>query len=404
METLRDVFAGGFPPAVYGKTPEEIEATVGQAIERVFRDEDGMLRSGVNGRTMEPLTVEEVKDRPDGKGGYAEHSSVPNWVKPLWMNYENAGQASGVYLEALCAKAQVTKDPAAHEAARRTVEAILTLWENAAATTHPSGGGGRGWFPKPYAGIRDVGEMHECSADQYCDITLGLHRYYRQLASAEEKRKIEEVVCSFAQWWYEHDYCGVYFGQAIWWKRLHEHSMATAFFLYLNALAYSWNPGRKFREGFDLWIELTDKLFPAEPVWVCMNGVTLGCLERLLDLRADMGDFWRKAAAHQARLLAACVEKRTGFNVRQQIGGYAAHYLAIAGQLTGEEKYFALARDCLRACTRREDFYAYVRGQDVAALTSKENGDDCRDVFWCELHVHWLAGYWKMQLCGRETT
>ena len=277
-EMTTDVFEGDFPPASYGKTPEEVEATISQVIERVFRDDDGMLRSCVNGRTMKPMRVEDVKDRPQGMGTHAENSDIPREFKPIWTNYENTGQASGTYLEALCAKWQVTGDAHVRELARRTVQAIFMLWENASKSEHPLGGGGKGWFPKPYGGIQNVTGMHECSADQYMDVTLGLHSYYHTLASEDEKRKIEEIVISFADWWYDHDYCGVYFGHAIYWKRLPWHSMAVGFFLYLNALAQSWSPCRKFEHGFGIWLERKNALCNAAAGF----GGQLNCLERLI--------------------------------------------------------------------------------------------------------------------------
>ncbi len=397
-EMTKDVFEGDFPPVSYGKTLEEVEATIGQVVERIFRDDDGILLSCVNGRTMKAMRIEDVKDRPHGLGTFVENSSIPRWVKPIWTNYENAGQASGNYLEALCAKAQITGDPKVHELARRTVDAIVTLWENAAATKHPNGGGGRGWFPKPYAGIRDVGEMHECSADQYCDVTLGLHSYYGTLASEQEKRKIEEIVVSFANWWYDHDYCGVYLGQAIWWKRLEGHSLAASFFLYLNALAYSWSPCRKFQHGFEIWLELKDMLYPPEPIWVCGNGIAIECLERLIDLRPDLADYWRITAAHQARLLAACVTEKTALNKTYEVNGFASHYLTIAHRLMPNKGYDLLVQQCLETCTRREHFYHVRRGLRVADLDKREIGDDMLDVLLCELHVHWLAAYWKSRL------
>ena len=390
-----DVFDGDFPPASYGRTIEEVEVTIAQVVERVFRDDDGILRSCVHGRTMKPMRAEDVKNRPQGLGTFAENSSIPRRVKTTWVNYENAGQASGTYLEALCAKACMTDDPRVHEPARRTVDALVTLWENAAATMHPNGGGGSGWLPKPYAGIHDVAEMHECSADQYCEVTLGLHSYYLTMASEREKKMIEEIIVSFADWWYDHDYCGVYFGQAIWWKRLDGHSMATGFFLYLNALAQSWSPSRKFQHGFDIWMGLKDKLYPPEPVWVCMNGVALECLERLIVLRPELDNEWRTAAAHQAQLVATSVEKPTALNKKYEVNGFAAHYLVIADRLMPHNGYDLLARRCLEACTRRENFYHVRRGCRVADLDKRESGDDFLDVFHCELHVHWLAGYWK---------
>src|SRR2546426_6129329 len=93
-----DVCEVDFPPASYGRTLEEVEVTIQQVVERVFRDDDGILRSGVNGRTMKPMRIEDVKDRPQGMGTFAENSAIPRAVKPIWLNYENAGQATGKYL------------------------------------------------------------------------------------------------------------------------------------------------------------------------------------------------------------------------------------------------------------------------------------------------------------------
>jgi len=393
-----DVFEGNFPPADYGRTLDEVEATIEQVAERIFRDDDGILRSCVNGRTMKAMRVEDVKDRPHGLGTFVENSSVPRSVKTIWLNYENAGQASGNYLEALCAKAQVTGDPQAAELARRTVDAIVTLWENAAKTKHPNGGGGRGWFPKPYAGIKDVGEMHECSADQYCDITLGLQSYYHTLANEQEKKKIEEIIISFADWWYNHDYCGVYLGQAIWWKRLEGHSLAASYFLYLNALAYSWRPCRKFQHGFEIWLELREMLFPPDPIWVCGNGIPLECLERLIDLRPDLEDYWRAAAVHQAKLLVQCVENQTALNKSYEVNGFATHYLVVAHRILPGRGYDVLAQRCMESCKNRKDFYHIRRGLRVLDLDKREQGDDFLDVLLCELHVHWMAAYWKLRL------
>ena len=37
-EITTDVFEGDFPPVSYGKTLEEVETTIQQVVERVFRD------------------------------------------------------------------------------------------------------------------------------------------------------------------------------------------------------------------------------------------------------------------------------------------------------------------------------------------------------------------------------
>jgi len=381
-----DVFKGSFPPASYGQTLEEVEATISQVIERVFRDDDGILLSFVNGRTMKPFRTEEVKDRPRGMGTYVQHSDIPDRARPVWLNYEDTGMACGYYLEALCAKARVAGDAQVREPARRTVNAIAALWENAAKIKHPLGGGGRGWFPKPYLGIHDLAGMHECSADQYYHVTLGLHSYYLTLADEKEKRKIEEIVVSFADWWYDHDYCGVYLGRAIWWKRLPWHTMAVAYFLYLNALAQSWSPCRKFQHGFETWLEFKGAFHQPRS---CGDG--LACLERLLVLRPDMADYWRHAAACQAKLLVADMKKTDGpFEPNH---GWASS-LARAHRLLPHNGYDRLARRCLDACSRREHFYQVKRGKRIADLDKYISGDDYRDGFMCLGHPLWLCAYW----------
>ena len=398
----RDVFLGDFPPRDYGPSLEARAATIQRIVEQVFRDGDGMLRSGANGRTMRPYRSDEVKDRPLGLGTFAENSSVPRRVKTVWMNYENAGQSSGTYLEALCAQARLSGDPRPRELARRTVAAITTLWDNAAGSKQSLGGGGRGWFPKPYAGIRDVTEMYECSADQYCDITLGLHSYHGSLAVAGEKRKIEEIILSFADWWYDHDYSGVYFGQAIWWKRLPWHSMAAGYFLFLNALAQSWRPSQKYEHGFAIWLGLKRALHPTgKPLGVTMYGITLNGLERLRALRPDLSAVWQEAMAAQAPYLAQSLEGTgTTWKNFENIEAFAADYLATADRLLPGQDYGRLSRHCLEACTHREHFYALRRGLPLATMDKRLTGDDYRDAFWCENHVHWLSAYWRSRLAA----
>jgi hypothetical protein len=396
-ETTRDLFAGDFPPAVYGQTLEEVETTIQQVIERVFRDEDGMLRSGVNGRTMKPLTVNDVKDRPNGKGGHSERMAIPDAFKAVFMNYENAGKASGTYLEALCIKAKETGDPKARELARRTVDAIVLLWKNAAPPTL-LGGGGRGWFPKPYGGIRNVAGMEECSADQYVDVTLGLHAYHLMLANDAEKKQIEEVIVSFSDWWHDHDYSGIYFGKAIWWKRLDWHPMAAACFLYLHALAHSWNPGPKSQKGFETWIHLKATLMSQKQYGPSMHGIPVICLEHLIQLRPELtASVWRPSLIHQARLLAQSLEGSQETALCSQKGS-GANYLAVAHRMLPDAGYDALSLRCLEACKRREDFYHLRRGLRLAKVPAVMRGDDYRHTFDCNDQAHWMAAYWKRRL------
>lgn len=396
-EVTRDVYEGAFPPASYGKNFEEVEATVQNVIERVFRDEDGILRSGVNGRTMRPLTNAEVLDRPEGKGACTEHSAMPDALKAVWLNYENAGEASGAYLMALCLKYEATRDPKVHELARRTVKAIVTLWRNASPPAG-NGGGGAGWFPKPYGGIDKVAGIEECSADQYAGITLGLQAYHRLLADEVEKNQIEEVVVSFSDWWHDHDHSGVYFGKPIWWKRLEWHPMAASYFLYLHALAESWKPGAKSRQSFETWLGLKATLMrPEKPIGITMQGLPVLCLEQLRLLRPDLNGVWQPALAHQAALLARSVDQ-TAQSRDFEVLGFAADYLGAAHRLLPEAGYDALALRCLESLKGRRDFYHVRRGLRTDQLSPLLRGGDYRDVFFCEGHVHWMAGYWRRKL------
>ena len=397
LALTHDVFSGDFPPASYGQTPEQIEATIQEVIERIFRDEDGILRSGVNGRTMKPLTHDDVKDRPNGKGGYTERSAMPDALKAVWLNYENAGEGSGAYLITLCLKFEATRDPKVRELARRTVNAIVMLWNNAAPLAG-FGGGGRGWFPKPYGGIRNVAGIEECSADQYANVTLGLHAYHRVMADAAEKKQIEEVIVSFSDWWHDHDHSGIYGGRPIWWKRLDTHPMAASFFLYLHALAESWQPGPKSRQSFETWLNLKATLMrPDKASGITMHGTPILCLEQLRILRPDLNAVWQPALVHQAALLAKAVDQ-TSQSKNFEVKGYASDYLFAAHRLLPKAGYDKLALSCLEALKIRGDFYHIRRGQRIAQLPSLVRGDDYRDVFFCEGHVHWMAGYWRRRL------
>jgi len=398
-DNLTDVFPGHFPPLSYGDSLEEVEKTIQEVTERVFRDSDGFLLSSVNAATMKPYRLEDVRDRPHGEGSFVERSAIPKAIKPLWINYENTGQASGTYLDALCAKFQATGSQEAKACAKRTVDGILAIWRRGATVAHSLGGGGLGWFPKPYDGLRSFEGMHECSVDQYCEVTLGLQRYHRILADDAEKRTIEELVLSFADWWYDHDFAGIYLGEAVWWKRLDQHSMAASYFLYLYSLAQTWSPCRKFQHGFEIWLELKGALKPpGEAVWGCMNGLTLNVLERLAELRPDLNDFWLSAARHQAPLLVSSVRDRVNMNGRYEFEGFAADYLCAAEHLLPGHGYADLAIKCLEQCNSRDRFYHLRRGSRISDLDPRETGDDIRDAYHCELHVHWLSGYWKLRL------
>ncbi|MCE9589597.1 MAG: hypothetical protein K8S99_03640 [Planctomycetes bacterium] len=391
-----DVCEVDFPPAAFGATPAQVEATVQQTIERIFRDADGIMLSGVYGKTMKPLRPQDVEECPDSLQ-FIQQYAVPEELKLTWHNYENAGQASGKYLLALVEKYQATGDKQVLDWARRLVQAIATLWENA-ATTHQYG---RGWFPKPLAGIHNVKDIYECSADQYADITFGLHAFHRHLADEAEKALIERIILSFAVWWDDRDYAGAYIGRGIWWKRL-KYPHPTGYFLYLNALAYSWDPCARFRKGFEKWIEIKDGLTPrhdSQGPNEC--GIAIDALEQLLDLRPMERPFWLAAAKQNADQIVHAVKIDNlipYIATRTQVKGYAAHNLAVAHRMMSERGYDGYAKFCIEGCKRREDFYYILRGQKTAGAELMT--DESRNTYWCENLVGWLGGYWGLKNAG----
>ncbi|MBI4025376.1 MAG: hypothetical protein HY360_10385 [Verrucomicrobia bacterium] len=393
-EMTTDVCETPFPPAIYGRELDEVERTIAEVIERIFRDEDGMIRSGVYGKTMQALKADEVEDRPHGIGTFVENAAMPRELKPVWLNYENAGQASGKYLRALLQKHAATRDPATLALARRTFAAIQLLWKNA-AEQNPYG---RGWIPKPYAGIRSVAEMFECSVDQYADITLALESFHHQAATADEKLAIKEMVASFADWWIERNYTAGYMGQTCYWRQL-GRAHAIGFFLYLHALAYSWYPQKKYKEGFDLWLDSSRALvFP----YACVNGYGLAveCMERLLKLRPDLKGFWLEASETNVEHMLRLSEQPYNYpksKIRMQLKAFVAHHLGAAHRLLPAKGYDARMRELLAAYNKRADFYHLSRGLRLDELDERVTGNDYRNCFFAEGHICWLDAYWTMK-------
>jgi len=395
-EVTRDVCEVDFPPETYGESPEEIEATIQEVVERIFRDEDGAIRSGVYGRTMKPLTPDDVKDRPYGIGTYAENANMPGHYKPVWLNYENMIQASGKYLGAMTDKYGMSGDPLALERARRTFEALKTLWDNVAEQNSY----GRGWMPKPYAGIHDVGLMTGSSVDQYTDLTVGLETFYRGPATCTEKTIIEDMIISFADWMIEYNYTFEHMGNMCRWH-IGNPPLSTAYFLYLHTLAHSFSPRRKYAEGFDHWLEMNRLLFGPKRCGLNTTGLVLKCMLRLLELRPEYCHLWRRAAAVSAEYSVGRIDAtedhfvKVSGSVQEKHNG--AYFMCVAHKLLPEMGYDDKARECLKAYRRRADFYHLSRGQRVHGLSPIIAGDDYRNTFWAEGHINWLHAYWTLK-------
>ena len=385
-----------------------------EVVERVFRDEDGIIRSAVYGKTMKPLQLEEVTDRPWGIGSFSENHSIPNELKPIYNNYENVGQASGKYIRAMLRKYRVTGRPECLERARLTFKALVLLWNNVAewvpewcgrADINPYG---RGWMPKPFGGIRQVAGMTECSPDQYTDMTLGLECFYHQVADEQEKNVIEQMILSFADWWYRHDYTTNYEGGCSWWKMRPDCIHVISFFLYLNALANSWCSEERYQKGYQLWLGLFEQGLNARSLWGGPNaaGLTIQCLERLIELQPENSDAWKRGITAATEHLVGRVKDRQksipGIKGLFEFRHFGAWYLCDAYRIGRDESHRKMIEEFLGGCYQRVHFYHVKRGVPIDELSPVIAGGDYRNVFMAEGHVCWLGAYWGLkEIMGR---
>jgi hypothetical protein len=395
-QITEDLCEVAFPPEVYGTTPEAVEQTIQDVIERIFRDENGTIRSGVFGKTMVPLRYEDIHDRLLGVGCFTENCRMPNELKPLWLNYENANQASGKYIVSMLQKHRVTGDPAHLALARRTYESFVLLWENV-ARDNPYG---RGWMPKPYANIMNVAGSLECSVDQYTDITLGIETFYRTQATHAERITIRNMVLSFADWWIERDFTHSFMGECLWYKRMDFPHVIT-WFLYVNALAYSFSPQKKYQEAFELWLEKSGSISASLAKLGISTELSLRVLERLIDLRPEHTAFWKTVMQDNADFLISLVPQKdnmtSDFKGQFQFNGFLMGCLPPAHRVFPERGYADHIRTLIPTYYRRADFYHVSRGVKLEDLDSRIKGDDYRNTFFAEGQIGWLNGYWLVQ-------
>jgi len=203
---------------VYGRNPHQIEPRVQAIVDGVFLDRDGLVIGAVKGSTLRPYTPADMRRVPLEQT-LGANAAIPHQYKLLIMNYEETGMAHGDYLMAMLEKYKATGDGSAKQRARRAFAAARRL-ADAVAQTNPYG---RGWWPKPYGGMKDLNEMFETSIDQTVKIVLALTQYERELATAAERRWCRMQVRAMADWWIKHHFTTGYFGNCCWWY-LHPHA------------------------------------------------------------------------------------------------------------------------------------------------------------------------------------
>ena len=108
--------------------------------------------------------------------------------------------------------------------ARRAFRSLDLIYRMGEAAGKP------GWMCKPY-GFRP---SPQTSGDQYLDACWGLWTFHR-IASAEERRRIEQMFISFADYWRNADYVLSYFGSH--WDQKGETGAYNAVYAMINACA-----------------------------------------------------------------------------------------------------------------------------------------------------------------------
>jgi hypothetical protein len=384
----------------YGHDLPAIEVRIQRIVQAIFLDRHGFVRGGVHARTLAPYTPRDMRHiRPEEM--FCANAGMPRKWKPLVMNYEEADMATGDYLLGLVHKCKVTADPAVRRQARAAFEGIRRLCHNA-FTKNPYG---RGWLPKPYGGIIDVGEVFECSVDQYAKISLGLDAYSRELADSRERAAAEDILVAFADWWIEHGYTSNYFGNCCWWWRA-KLPHACGLFLYLLALAQRLTGRRKYLREFYRIMQHKDALLNLPRVEVNAANLTIECLERLMALKpghrrtwlASMRACWEFTRARTQpegyTLLDLWGSKTFKRVIRVNTGGRAACSGAtVAEFLAGRARIRRWTRDRLMRCNHMDMFYhLHPTSQRMPRAYAFEHDDFSGHHF-----TAWLHAYWKLR-------
>ncbi len=391
----KDVCDLDYPPVGYGNSLEEVERTIQEVIEKLFRDPSGLMRSGVNGKTMKPYTPEDVTDRQFGVGSSWENASIPREYKNIANNFENCHETNGRYLCGLVDKYKVTGDAAVLELARRTVDAERRLWEEAGKVHRY----GLGWMPKPYAGMEKLAAMDECSVDQYSDLTAGLEKYYHELATEEEREVLREMFLSFADWWIDHNYTTSYFGRTVWWDRVHD--LAQSYFLYLFTLAYHLSPKKKYRDAFHYIFGKAEPVLNLRPKQEAimhfpqLGGLTISSLARMTALDPSLQAFGHRCIRNYTPELIRSVDNPKAYQATN--APFAAKFLTDAHQALQDDALLDIIAGILGRTTKRTDFYRIKRGIALNKIPPNHAIDGYRDAFWGESMVCWFSAYWYVR-------
>ncbi|MHB9129638.1 MAG: hypothetical protein ACYDBB_00930 [Armatimonadota bacterium] len=168
-----------------------------------------------------------------------------------YLHGENSITTSGLYLAAQAYRIKAGGGAAAMDQAARAFHSLELIYELGVRAGTP------GWMCKPY-GFR---LSNQTSADQYLDACWGLYTYYA-VAPPAHRRRIEEMVVAFADYWRTVDYTLTYFGNV--WSQKEEPSYPNAVMMLINVLAYHFTGNPVYRREAE-WFR--DRQF-----WMERNG------------------------------------------------------------------------------------------------------------------------------------
>src|SRR5262249_44772252 len=149
--------------------------------------------------------------------------------------------ASGLYLASQSFRYEVTGSKAARDQARRAFHSLDLIFLMGERTGKP------GWMSKPYGFRPSV----QTSGDQYLGACWGLWTYYR-IADPAERKRIEWMFISFADYWRGADYVLDYFGRR--WDQKGDRDSYNAIYAMINACAYSFSKSAEHLKEFERWM------------------------------------------------------------------------------------------------------------------------------------------------------
>ncbi len=162
-----------------------------------------------------------------------------------YLHGENSITHAGIYLASQAYRIQVEDTPDAREQAAKAFRALEIIFEMGVHEGKP------GWMCKPY-GFRP---SDQTSPDQYLDACWGMYAYHA-VAPADHRRKIEEMVAAFADYWRSVDYTLTYFGNH--WNFGEWGGYGNAKLILVNALAHHFTGKQVYLDEVRRFLDRAD--------------------------------------------------------------------------------------------------------------------------------------------------